>query len=93
MTNPGFQAQQMAQQAQQAAQQAQQQAARGAQDSYRLSQHRPPSAYRPARRGGFFSGLVTLVLFVVFVAIAVMLFRQVAPDTFSDLLSWFGDLS
>ncbi|GAA1662986.1 hypothetical protein [Fodinicola feengrottensis] len=91
MTNPGFQAQQAAHQAQQAAQQQAQASMRAAQDANRLSQqgHRyvPNSHYHPTRRGGgFFSGLVTLVLLVVFLGIAVVVFRQVAPETFGELL-------
>lgn len=96
MTNPGFQAQQMAQQAQQQQAQA---SMRAAQDAQRLGQpHQTYGShqrqhYAPRRRGGFLSGLVTLMLLVIFLSIAVVVFRQLAPDTFGDVLSWLNQFS
>jgi hypothetical protein len=90
MTNPGFQAQQMAQQAQQQQAQASMRAAQDAQRLGQQHQHHIPHQrqhYAPRRSGGFLSGLVTLVLLVIFLAIGVVVFRQAAPDLFDDLLS------
>jgi predicted phage tail protein len=95
MTNPGFQAQQMAQQAQQQQAQASMRAAQDAQRLGQLHQNHSPHQrqhYAPRRRGGFLSGLVTLVLLVIFLSIAIVVFRQVAPELFGDALSWLNQL-